>query len=296
MLTKQAERLACVIFKQEYIKVKANWFVILFVALTDSSSRLRQRLWRWVYDKIASRDKSGKFVFMNYGYEDKDNTQSLNLSAEDEPFRYFIQLYNFVVKDINLQDKDIMEVGCGRGGGGSFMLRYKNPRSFMGIDLSESAINWCKQHFQFNNSSWTQGFADALPVADMSVDVIVNVESSHCYPSMEKFLSEVKRTLRPNGYLAFCDLRRSSGVENLDTVINKSGLDVIKHYEITPQVLNALDCISRTRDDQITSVFPALFRSAVRDFAAVKDTVVYQMLKTGQMKYFYYLLQKKNLE
>ena len=274
--------------------MKANWIVILFVALTDTSLRLRQKLWRWVYDKIASRDTSGQFVFMNYGYKDDDSHQSLSLKPEDEPFRYFIQLYDFVVSDINLQDKDIMEVGCGRGGGGAFILTYKNPRSFTGIDLSEAAITWCKQHIQSNNSNWIQGLADALPVADESMDVVINVESSHCYPSMDSFLSEVKRSLKPGGYLAFCDLRRLSLIDGLKTAMAKSGLDIIKHHEITPQVLNALSCVSHTRDEQITSVFPRLLRPAVRDFAAVKDTAIYKMLETGQIKYFFYLLQKKS--
>ena len=272
--------------------MRVNWLVIIFVAVTDASVRLRQRLWRLVYNKIANRDKSGKFVFMNYGYNDQDKSQSLSLKSEDEPFRYYIQLYDFVIKDTTVQDKDIMEVGSGRGGGGAFIVRYKNPKSFTGVDLSEAAIAWCKQQFSFNNANWVQGSASALPVADSSMDVVINVESSHCYPSMEEFLSEVHRALRPNGYLAYCDLRRTSGIKSLDEALTKSALHILKRHEITAQVLSALDHVSQARDDQITAVFPALLRPAVRDFAAVKDTAVYNMLKTGEMKYFYYLLQK----
>lgn len=271
--------------------MKVNWIVVLFVSLADASSRLRQILWRWVYNKIAYRDTSGKFVFMNYGYNDEKD-KNLPLSEQEEPFRYYIQLYNHVVKDINLHDKDIIEVGCGRGGGGAFLLRHKNPRSNLGIDLSEKAVEWCKRHFQFVNGSWKQGLADALPVSDNSFDVVINVESSHCYPSMDKFLGEVKRVLRPNGYLAFCDIRRFSGVEKLDANIFASGLHVIKQWEITSQVLSALNQVSHTRDSQIKSVFPALFQGAIRDFAAVKDTAIYNMLKNGEMKYLCYLLQK----
>lgn len=271
--------------------MKVNWLVAIFVTLTESSSRLRQLLWRWVYNKIATKDISGKFVFMNYGYYDEKD-ERLTLKNQDEPFRYYIQLYNHVVKDIVLQDKKIIEVGCGRGGGGSFLLRYKNPQSYTGIDLSDTAIEWCKRHYQFNNANWLQGVADALPVADTSADVVINVESSHCYPSMEGFLSEVKRVLKPNGYMAFCDLRRSSGIETLDKNIHASGLRVLKRYEITTQVLHALDQISSTRDSQISLVIPSVFRKAFRDFAGVKDTTVYTMLKTGEMQYFCYLLQK----
>jgi ubiquinone/menaquinone biosynthesis C-methylase UbiE len=271
--------------------MQTNWIVAIFVSLTDSSSRLRQILWRWVYNKIASKDRSGKFVFMNYGYND-EKEEHIPLQKQDEPFRHFIHLYDHVVKNLDLRDKNIIEVGCGRGGGGSFLLRYKNPRSYTGIDLSDAAIEWCKRQFQFSNAHWIQGVADALPVPDNSADVVINVESSHCYPSMEGFLREVKRVLRPNGYMTFCDLRRSSGIEALDNNINASGLRVLKRYEITSQVLHALDQISPTRDSQITSVFPSIFRKAVRNFAAVKDTAVYNMLKKGQMNYLCYLLQK----
>jgi ubiquinone/menaquinone biosynthesis C-methylase UbiE len=273
--------------------MQVNWIVAIFVSLTESSSRLRQILWRWVYNKIAFKDTSGKFVFMNYGYND-NKEECLSLNNQDEPFRYFIQLYNHVVKDIDLHDKNIIEVGCGRGGGGSFLLRYKNPLSYTGVDLSETAIEWCKRQFQFTNAHWVQGVADTLPVSDNSADVVINVESSHCYPSMEKFLGEVKRVLSPNGYMAFCDIRRSSGVQALDKSINASGLGVLKRYEITSQVLDALDQISSIRDSQITSVFPSIFRKAVRDFAAVKDTAVYNMLKNGEMQYLCYLLQKSS--
>jgi ubiquinone/menaquinone biosynthesis C-methylase UbiE len=271
--------------------MQVNWIVAIFVSLTDSSSHLRQILWRWVYNKIASRDVSGKFVFMNYGYND-DKEEHFQLNNQDESSRYYIQLYNHIIKDIDLCDKNIIEVGCGRGGGGSFLLRYKNPLSYTGIDLSAAAIEWCKRQYQFTNAHWVQGLANALPVNDNSVDVVLNVESSHCYPSMNGFLREVKRVLRASGYMAFCDIRRSSGIETLDNNINASGLRVLKRYEITSKVLNALDQISPTRDSQITSVFPPIFQKAVRDFAAVKDTAVYNMLKNGQMQYLCYLLQK----
>lgn len=271
--------------------MRINWIAIIFISITNSSTHLRQKLWRWVYNKIASKDVSGKFVFMNYGYHD-EKEERLLLNNQDEPFRYYIQLYNHVVRNVDLHNKNIIEVGCGRGGGGAFLLRYKNPLSYTGIDLSETAIAWCKKQYTFSNAHWIHGLADALPIPDNSVDVVVNVESSHCYPSMEKFLGEVRRILKPNGLMTFCDLRISSEVEILDKNIKTSGLRVLERHEITSQVLQALDYVSDTRDSQITTIFPTLFRKAVRDFAAVKNTGVYNMLKSGHMQYLYYLLRK----
>lgn len=271
--------------------MKSNWVAGIFAAITYSSTRLRQVLWRWLYNRIALRDVTGKFLFMNYGYYDEKDSVLL-LEKQDEPFRYYIQLYHHVVKAINLHDKDILEVGCGRGGGGAFLLHYKKPRSYTGIDLSEAAIAWCQKHYSFANAHWLQGRADSLPVPDASIDVVVNVESSHCYPAMDQFLSEVNRTLRPNGYFAYCDLRLAADLEGLDNAMKASGLHIILHHDITHEVLHSLDSVSQSRDKEIDLIFPAFFRGAARDFAGVKDTAVYNMLKSGEMNYVCYLLQK----
>ena len=51
------------------------------------------------------------------------------------------------------------------------------------------------------------GDAERMPFPDASFDAVVNVESSHCYPSMPAFLSEVRRVLRPGGHFLYADLR-----------------------------------------------------------------------------------------
>lgn len=270
---------------------KLNWISLLFFKLTQLSSHSQQRFWQFLYNQMAKRDTSGQFIFMNYGYHPAADLPPLTLHATDEPFRYFIQLYDRIVQDVTLEGKDVVEVGCGRGGGGSFVIRYHNPQTYTGIDLSDKAITWCRQTFPFKNAQWLTGAADALPLNNNSTDVVLNVESSHCYPSMQKFLSEVNRILRPGGYFAFCDLRHTSAIDKLDKTLKTSGLNLIQQQDITPQVLQALDRVSTARDAQINAVFPFFLRSAIRDFAAVKNTAVYNMLKTKDMQYVTYLLQ-----
>ena len=41
---------------------KMTWVTALFVSITDSSVRLREGLWRWVYNLIAKRDPAGHFL------------------------------------------------------------------------------------------------------------------------------------------------------------------------------------------------------------------------------------------
>ena len=272
--------------------MNTNWINNVFVSMVDASKRIRPALWRWVYNHIAARDTSGKFLFMNYGFDSAVSTP-LILKEADEPYRYYIQLYEHVVADISLQGKCVAEVGCGRGGGGSYLIRYHNPASYTGVDLSEKAIAWCQRQHALDIATWLQGRADALPLQDNSVDVVVNVESSHCYPSMENFLNEVKRVLRSQGYFSFCDMRRLAEIPLLENVMKNSGLRIVKQQEITKEVLQALDHVSAERDASIAAVFPKMFRGVFRDFAAVKDTAIYAMLQKGEMKYFSYLLQKE---
>ena len=272
------------------MRSRSSWLGTIFIILTRLSARMQPILWGWLYNQMASKDRNGELLFMNYGYID-EGKNPLKLRPEDEAFRYPIQLYAHMVDGIDLRGKDVVEVGCGRGGGGAFLIRYHAPSSFIGVDLSKSAIQWCRLRMKFLNACWLQGYADSLPVPNESVDIVINVESSHCYPSMTAFLGEVKRVLRPGGYFAFCDIRSTEGVEKLDRSFKESGLEMLERQVITPQVLRALDSISPQRERQIASYVPRLFRSAFRNFLGVKNTVQYDMLVAGKMAYLSYLLK-----
>lgn len=229
---------------------------------------------------------------MNYGYAEEQQKSLPSLQPEDEPFRYPIQLYAHVVGGTELRHKDVIEVGCGRGGGGSFLIRYFSPRSFTGIDLSPQAIEWCRRRMSLQNARWLQGSADALPVPNCCADVVVNVESSHCYPSVPQFLAEVRRVLRPGGRFLFCDMRTANRVSELDRHLSDSGLNLLRRVVVTPQVVRALDRVSQQREQQIKLHVPALLRRALRDLVAVKNTPVYTMLANGEMVYLSYALER----
>jgi len=266
-----------------------------FIALTEFSPRLRKILWGFVYNKLAAKDKAGQLLFMNYGYAkeaEKEGGFLLGLDPKDEPFRYMIQLYHHVVEEIDLCDKEVLEVGSGRGGGGSFLLRYYQPRFYTGIDLSGSAIQWCKEHMQFSNAQWLQGSADALPVPDSSVDAVINIESSHCYPSMLNFISEVFRVLRSGGYFAFCDMRTPAAAETLHHDFTALGLKVLHCKVITDKVLGALEQVSMQRQQQIVSQVPRALHAVFRDFVGIKNTALYNMMANGEMMYLSYLCKK----
>ena len=104
------------------------------------------RIWYWY---ISTIDKNAEVIFMNYGYL-KDN-HKIKLDESDEKNRYSAQLYNLVATGADIKGKDILEVGCGRGGGLSYINRYLSPRSVTGVDLNKKAIEFSMAFFISEN-------------------------------------------------------------------------------------------------------------------------------------------------
>ena len=121
------------------------------------------------------------------------------------------------------------------------MSRYLNPRSVCGVDLSKNAVEFCRERHPLPNLRFEVGDCENLPFPDGSVDAVVNVESSHCYPSFLAFLTEVRRILRPGGTLHFADLRDGDpAVADMKKSLQSCGLDIVEGEDISRNVLAAL--------------------------------------------------------
>jgi len=224
--------------------------------------------------------------FLNYGYEDLDaNAPRPALRESDHPRRHSIQLYDHVVAGIPLEGKDVLEVSSGRGGGCRYIHETFGPRSVTGLDLSEASIEFSRLVNENADVQFRCGDAEAMPFADDSFDVVLNVEASHCYGSMDNFLSEVRRVLRPGGIFTWADARFREDVPALEAAVERSGLRPIRSLDITRNVLQALDV---TTDDKLTTInqyVPRLLKPLVRSALAVRGTVVFNAFQNGDLVY-----------
>ena len=271
----------------------AVMFQRLFARILAMSPSLNRRVWQGWYDILTSRYQKADWTFMNYGYSDPDpSAPRFALSASDEPNRYFIQLYHHVASAVSLKGKSVLEVGSGRGGGSSYIAREFGPSAVTGVDCSEKAITFCNQVHSFPTLKFAPGDCESLPFPDGAIDAVVNVESSHCYPSMSGFLNEVARVLRPGGHLLWADLRAGETSDDLRKLFEAAGFKVLQDRIITPNVLAALDQITERKQEMIERNVPRLFRPLVSDFAGVRGTKVYDRFLTGTAVYYSFTLQK----
>ena len=251
------------------------------------------RMWRWWYQKLAKRDAWGTLNFMNYGFVDD---KSLTLSEEDEKSRLFIQLYNMNIRELDLSEKQVLEVGSGRGGGASWIARTYKPKMLTAIDYSPQAAKMCSRKFSnITNLKFSEGNAMKMNFEDNSFDVVYNVESSHCYSNMDAFGREAFRVLKPGGKFAWTDFRDKKGLNQVYKAFSSAGFKSIKDEEITKQVITALDQINEEKETMIKKGTGKFIRRSFETFAGVKGTPVYDAFQNGKLGYYHGIFQKPEI-
>ena len=229
---------------------------------------------------------------MNYGYASR-GANTLTLVEADEPDRHWIQLYHHVVGSVDLTGCTVLEVGSGRGGGASFIKRYLKPERMIGVDLSKNAVKLSGEMHRVEVLEFRVGDAENLPFDDGVVDAVINVESSHCYPSFEKFLAEVRRVLRPGGHFLYADFRERGKVEAWRRSLRDSGLSLIRETDITANVFDALDQDNERKVVLINRFVPRPLRPSFNDFAAVRGSSLFEAFRTGRFVYMSFVLRKE---
>lgn len=214
------------------------------------------------------------------------------LQEADEINRYGIQLYHNTIAGIDLSDKQVLEVGCGKGGGASYISRYFKPKLMIGIDLSKEEIDFNIRHYRDPGLSFKEGDALDLPFPDNSFDAVLNVESSHIYPDFDRFLSEVKRVLKPGGHFLFTDLRLQNLIGSMFESFELSGMEILKKEDISENILQALDLDFNRRVELIEKKLPGFFHNWALNFAGAKGSNVYNSFKNGARKYYSLVLRK----
>lgn len=231
-----------------------------------------------------------EILFLNYGYE--DDKARLHLDKKDEPNRYSIQLYHHLIRFISVENKDIVEIGCGRGGGLAYIVKHFTPATAKGIDLDKVAITFCNKHYSLNGLSFAKGEAQNILLQDSSCDVIINIESSHRYQDMPLFLKEVKRIMKPGGYFLFTDFRYDYEMPVLKQELQESGLLIVNEEVITPQVVNALAKDDERRRSLVKKLVPRILQKIALNFAGAKGTETYRQFESNKYVYYSYILQK----
>ena len=251
---------------------------------------LKTFLFKILYWYISTVDRKREVIFMNYGYHDEK--EKLELPPHDEVNRYPIQLYHRLARMTDISNKNIVEVGCGRGGGLAYITRQFSPASALGIDLNSKAASFGNKNYKLKGLTFMQGDAQSLNLPDASIDVLINVESSHRYPKVEMFFDEVYRVLKPGGYFLYTDFRHKHNMEILKGQLSKYDYKLFDEQIINEQVKVALELDSNRREVLVRKLAPFFLRKTLRDFAGREGSTTYKDIATGELVYYVLCFRK----
>jgi len=232
--------------------------------------RIKRRAMVYWYDVVAKMNTSGDLLFLNHGYAEPGQApNTITLPPDLEDHRYPIQLYDLLARRRDWDGKDGLEVSCGLGGGVMFLDRRYRPRTMTGLDISTESVAACRRRYNESRLRFEAGDAQAMPFADDSFDIIINVESSLNYPNFSAFLREVDRVLKPGGTFLFADYRRSGKMAKLRQSLTDMGYDIEIMADITSGIVRGLELGLERKRALIDRHVALPLRGIVRGFAGL---------------------------
>lgn len=261
------------------------------IDLLFSIGRIRKAVWLLWYLFLTRRLHGEEVLFLNYAYEE-DPPMVIPLAPGDEPNRACIQLYHHIATQVELCGRKVLEVSCGHGGGASYLTRTLQPASYTALDLNPTGIRFCQKRHVVNGLSFVQGDAENLPFESNIFDAVINVEASHCYPDLPRFLAEVARVLRPGGYFLYADFRFRERWAGWEQALAAGPLKMLHTRNINAEVLRGMNLNSRRSQDLISRHLPKFLHSLGSDFAGIKGSRIHKALYSGELSYRSYCFEK----
>lgn len=133
--------------------------------------------------------------------------------SDDDVMKSHLARYEFAAGLV--KDKIVFSLACGVGYGEYLLLTKGKAKVVLGVDLSPEAINYARANYQAANLSFL--LADVLKsgLAENSADVIISFETIEHIKDHNKFLSELKRILKPGGLLILSTPNKASSFKSL---------------------------------------------------------------------------------
>lgn len=247
------------------------------------------------YASISRLIPDPRLTFMNYGYVE-DGEDFAWCGDTDWPWRFAINLIRRALRGVEVTGRRVLDAGCGRGGPAAYLARCFEPAKVVGLDASEDGIRFCVEQHGHPRLQFIHGTAEELPFEDASFDVVLNVESSHCYLRPADFFAEVGRVLIPGGSFCYSDVLLPEQFERMRSLLSATpGFSVRTEADISHQVARAIE-LNRT-------AFAALMQSTtdgrlgneslIANLVRTINLDAYHRLRTGRVGYYAWTIDKE---
>jgi SAM-dependent methyltransferase len=263
---------------------KDNSRVAMSAHLADDLLSTTADGWHSFYDLLSRRLEdvgvADSSFFLNYGYVPMDSNDESSFTIRQGTFNAnSVRLVFEVIGSVDLNGRTIVEIGCGRGGNAA-LVAEKFSGQVIGIDMSAEAIAFCRKAHLSHSIDFRVGDALNIPLADGSCDAVVNVESSHSYGNLPKFLGEVHRICRSGAWFLHTDFLSPEDWDYARMRLKALGFSTVADRDITANVLASRDQAS----DNWAQVYGD-GNARVANFLALPGSAIYEQLRAGLLEY-----------
>ncbi|MGQ9759707.1 MAG: class I SAM-dependent methyltransferase [Candidatus Methanomethylicaceae archaeon] len=102
------------------------------------------------------------------------------------------------------EDNVLLDVGCGTG----LLFEFVNCKFIVGIDISINMLKEARKRAG-KNVELILGDAEFLPIKSGSADIVMSITVAQLFMDQERFMSEVKRSLKRGGVFGISLLRKA---------------------------------------------------------------------------------------
>lgn len=175
-----------------------------------------------IYTRIDGFIKDLPIYFLNHGYSPAYS------EFEGMPFKHQLSLYKKSIEGLTLDNKTVLEVGCGRGGGSKWISDTYNV-DMHGCDITPVHIDVCKRN-EKENLHYKVGSSDSLPYEAESIDIMFSIEVSQAFQDLNGFFERAAKIIKSDGTIVIIDMYPISNVDrnkmmrDIDTYKNIASL------------------------------------------------------------------------
>ncbi|MBU8544285.1 MULTISPECIES: methyltransferase domain-containing protein [Roseomonadaceae] len=109
----------------------------------------------------------------------------------------FEHLHRYCIARDLCDGLDVLDVASGEGYGAAILAGL--ARSVVGVEIDAASVDHAQAQYGSDRLRFLCGDAQALPLQDASIDLVVSFETLEHLPDQARFLAEVRRVLRPGG-------------------------------------------------------------------------------------------------
>lgn len=236
-----------------------------------------------LYRKINSEFNSYRFSrlirFMNMGYA-KQQIEDIPFIRNQVINKNSFRLLYYLFDNFLLDDKTVVDFGCGRGGTLFYLNNvYKNIRLY-GLDLDITGLKNISDQF----SVAATNCCSSLPLKNDSIDVGIFIEVLHAIKKKKVLFKNISSVLKSSGLIFIADAMYIKKWVILEKILKNNKITIVREEDVTKNIINSCEEISLNR-------IKLLGRKRINTMAA-PGSKTFDLLKRRKLVYKFLVAKK----